>query len=60
MFSPFTHKLQFQPVDPLADGTGDDIALEQSNPDNLAFQNDIDGQGLTEFWSEVGRDAHSE
>ena len=54
----FSHKLQFAPVDPLADGTDEDIAAEQSNPDNIAFQNDIDGQSLTDFWNEVGRDVH--
>ena len=60
MFSVFTHKLKFEYVDPLGDGTADDIAAEQSDPDTLAFQQDIDGQSLTEFWSEVGRDAHGE
>lgn len=60
MFSPFSRKLTFQPVDPLADGTADDIAAELANPDNLAFQNDIDGQSLADFWNSVGRDAHKE
>ncbi len=58
MFSPFSRKLQFAPIDPLADGTDEEIALEQSNPDNIAFQNDIDGQSLTDFWNEVGKDIH--
>lgn len=60
MFSPFPRKLSFQPIDPLADGLGDDIAREQSDPANLEFQQDIDGQSLTAFWSEVGQDAHGE
>lgn len=56
MFSPFPRKLEFEYVDPLGDGLGDDIAAEQSNPDVLAFQQDVDGQGLTEFWSSVSQD----
>lgn len=60
MFSPFPRKLEFEYVDPLGDGLGDDIAREQSDPANLAFQSDIDGQSLTAFWSEVGRDGASE
>ena len=51
-------KLEFEPVDPLGDGLGDDIAREQSNPETLAFQQDIDGRSLTEFWSKVERDIH--
>lgn len=58
MSSLFPHELQFEPVDPLGDGLADDIVAEQSNPDNLEFQNDIDGQTLAEFWNEVGRDIH--
>lgn len=60
MFSPFSHKLQFQPVDPLGDGLAEDIDRELSDPANLAFQQDIDGQSLTDFWNEVGRNAHKE
>ncbi len=60
MFSPFPRKLQFKPADPLGDGLAEDIEAEMSNPDNLAFQQDIDGKSLTEFWNEVGRDAHNE
>lgn len=60
MLSFFPRKLQFEPVDPLADGLGDDIAREQSDPANQEFQKDIDGQSLTDFWNEVGRDANHE
>lgn len=60
MFSPFPRQLQFEYVDPLGDGLGDDIAREQSNPEVLAFQQDIDGQGLASFWSSVERDIHGE
>ena len=57
MFSPFTpHTLQFQPVDPLGDGLGDDIAREQSEPGAEEFQNDIDGNKLEVFWSDVEAD----
>ena len=57
-FSIFPRKLQFEPIDPLGDGLREDILQEQSNPENLAFQDDIDGQGLTEFWNTVGQDIH--
>lgn len=60
MFSPFPRKLQFSYVDPLGDGLGEDIAREQSNPEVLAFQDEVDGQSLTEFWSQVGKDIHGE
>lgn len=60
MFSLFPRKLEFEPVDPLGDGLGDDIRREQSNPEVLAFQQDIDGQSLTEFWSRVERDIHEQ
>lgn len=58
MFSPFPRKLQFEYVDPLGDGLGDDIAREQSNPEVLAFQQDINGDDLTAFWSQVENDIH--
>jgi len=58
MFSPFPRKLQFEYVDPLGDGLGDDIAREQSNPEVLAFQQDINGDDLTAFWSQVESDIH--
>jgi len=60
MFSLFPRKLKFEPVDPLGDGLREAIAHEQSDPENLAFQQDIDGQSLVAFWNEVGRDMHSE
>lgn len=60
MFSPFPRKLQFEPVDPLGDGVGDAIREEQSRPESIAFQQDIDGNSLTAFWSQVERDLHSE
>ncbi len=60
MFSPFPRKLKFEPVDPLGDGLREAIAREQSDPANLAFQEDVDGQSLVAFWSEVGQDMHGE
>lgn len=60
MFSPFPRKLHFEYVDPLGDGLGDDIAREQSNPEVLAFQDDIDGQSLTNFWNSVSQDMHEQ
>ena len=52
-------KLQFTPIDPLGDGLGEEIQREQSDPDNIAFQQDIDGGNLTAFWSKVEQDIHS-
>lgn len=60
MFSPFPRKLEFERVDPLGDGLREMIDNEQSDPANQAFQQDIDGQSLTAFWSEVGQDVHGE
>lgn len=53
-------KLRFQPVDPLDDGLGDDIAREQSQTEVRAFQQDLDGESLVDFWSQVERDIHNE
>lgn len=58
MFSPFPRRLEFEYVDPMGDGLGDDIAREQSDPETLKFQQDIDGQSLTAFWNEVSQDIH--
>lgn len=58
MFSLFSRKLRFEHVDPLGDGLREMIENEMSNPANLAFQQDIDGQSLTDFWNEVGKDIH--
>ena len=61
MINPFIpSKLQFQPVDPLGDGLGDDIAREQSEPGAEEFQKDIDGENLTMFWSEVEKDVQND
>ncbi len=57
MITPFSHHtLQFQPIDPLGDGLGDDIAREQAEPGVVAFQQDIDGNNLAIFWDEVEKD----
>ena len=55
-----SRSLQFEPVDPLGDGLGIDIAHEQSTPATLEFQRHVDVDYLTRFWSEVQRDMHSE
>lgn len=60
MFSPFSNKLQFEPIDPLGDGLGDAIAQEQRRPEVVAFQKDLDGESLADFWSKVSRDIHQE
>ncbi len=53
-------KLAFQPVDPMGDGLGDDIANEQSQAEVTAFQQDLDGQNLIGFWDKVEDDIHKD
>lgn len=61
MLTPFVHhKLQFQPVDPLGDGLGDDIAREQSEEAAAEFQQDLDGNNLAVFWDEVEKDVQKD
>jgi hypothetical protein len=60
MISLFQSKLAFQPVDPLGDGLGDDIAKEQSEPEAEAFQEDIDAGNLTNFWEKVEQDVQQD
>ena len=60
MLSLFPPKLAFQPVDPLGDGLGDDIAKEQSEPEATAFQEDLDAGNLTTFWDKVEQDVQQD
>lgn len=57
MITPFTrHTLQFQPIDPLGDGLGYDIAKEQTEPQAIEFQQDLDGDSLAAFWDKLEMD----
>jgi len=41
--------LAFEPVDPLADGLGDDIAAEQAEEDHFELTEQLDGR-LADKW----------
>jgi hypothetical protein len=55
----FHHKLAFQPIDPMADGLGDDIHAEQSEPDHFELQEQLDGR-LADEWEEILTDARKD
>lgn len=45
------HRIRFQPIDPLGDGLGDDIAAEQNEADAITDLSDpIDAQHLAHTW----------
>lgn len=48
--------LAFAPIDPMADGLGDDIAAEQSEEDRFELQEQLDGRLAIE-WDEILTDA---
>jgi hypothetical protein len=48
--------LAFQPIDPLADGLGDDIAAEQAEPEHFELHDQLDGR-LADDWEEILADA---
>lgn len=60
MFSPFARTLEFEKLNPLDDGLGYEIERERSDPDTVSFQDDLDADNLTAFWSKVEQDIHGE
>lgn len=52
----FHRILAFQPVDPLADGLGDDIAAERAESDHFELYEQLDGR-LANEWEEILHDA---
>lgn len=45
------HRISFNPIDPLGDGLGDDIAAERREPDAITDLNDpLDAQDLAMSW----------
>lgn len=53
----FRHSpLAFAPVDPMADGLGDDIAVEQTEAEHFELQEQLDGH-LADEWEEILSDA---
>ena len=51
--------LAFQPIDPLADGLGDDIAVEQSEDDRFELSEQLDMR-LADEWEEILTDARKD
>ncbi len=55
------HHIRFNPIDPLGDGLGDDIAAEQRESDAITDLSDpIDAQGLAKQWSVVLEEVRSD
>lgn len=48
----FTRSLTFQPVDPMADGLGDDIAQEQNEAEHFELDEQLDIT-LADKWSTI-------
>lgn len=49
----FHHQqVAFQPIDPMADGLGDDIAAEQAEEDHFELTEQLDGR-LADRWDEL-------
>ena len=55
----FHHSLAFAPIDPMGDGLGDDIAVEQSEPDHFELTEQLDGK-LADEWEEILTDARKD
>ena len=55
----FHRILAFQPIDPLADGLGDDIAAEREESDHFDLQEQLDGR-LADEWEEILHDARDD
>jgi hypothetical protein len=56
----FNHtKLAFQPIDPMGDGLGDDIAAEQAEEDHFELYDQLDGR-LADDWEEILHDARTD
>lgn len=55
----FKRKLAFQPVDPLGDGLGDEIAHEQRESEAILLEEQLDDQ-LASKWDEILNDVHQD
>lgn len=52
-------QLAFQPIDPMADGLGDDISAEQREEDHFELNEQLDGR-LADEWDEILTDARKD
>lgn len=57
--NPFRSEVAFEAVDPLADGLGDDIKLEQAEA-GISLEDTPDADHLSSFWEAVVEDAHKD
>jgi hypothetical protein len=56
----FHHQqLSFAPIDPMADGLGDDISAEQQEAEHFELQEQLDGR-LADEWEEILDDARKD
>lgn len=49
------NSLAFQPIDPMADGLGDDIAAERAEPDHFELYEQLDSS-LADKWETIRQD----
>jgi hypothetical protein len=56
----FFHHISLPQPDPLGGGLREEIAEEQSEEAAQDFTSDIDGDKLTEEWSEIMEDLHKD
>lgn len=50
------HRIAFQPIDPLGDGLREEIVAEQQEPEAITTLEDVGGEELSAFWSDVEKD----
>lgn len=55
----FHHKPAFVPIDPMADGLGDDIAAERSEDEHFELNEQLDAR-LADEWDEILVDARKD
>lgn len=56
----FFRRIQFNKVDPLANGLAEEIAAEQYEADSIQSLDDPSAEELQEKWSRIVKDAHED
>lgn len=54
------HKLSLSRIDPLGGGLAEEIAAEQSEPDAIALEENLEGETLSEQWQHVVEDVEKD
>jgi len=49
----FGHRISLPQPDPLGGGLAEEIAAEQSEPDSIALEENLDGQLIAEQWNQA-------